>query len=95
MWQRFVPTGTLSLGYTADATADALGDASAGDGVGRGGVAATLATADEGFAALGGEGVHAATVIATNAPISPNRPRGNLKTSGDLTERLAEGNVLD
>jgi hypothetical protein len=75
---------------------DGLGDGSAGGGVGIGGVAAGLMErVGDGFRALDGVGVQAASVIATNPTARPYRTRGTSKTSDDLTERLAERNELD
>ena len=74
VWQRAVPAGIGSLGYTVgDGAAARLGEASAGDGVGAARVAGGLTVGvGDGFTAVGDEGVHAATIIATTQATSPN-----------------------
>jgi len=75
--------------------ADGVGDGSAGEGVGAETATAGLVeTVGDGFIAVGGEGVHAAAVIAISAATSQNRQRGTSGTSDDLTNGLPEGNAL-
>ena len=76
--------------------ADGVGGGSLGDGVGvETGVAALIEPVGDDFAAVGGEGLHAAVKIASNPATTVNHPRGTSHTSHDLTRRLSEGNALD
>ena len=79
VWQRLVPAGIGSLAYTmGEIAADKVGEAWAGGRVGPGTVTEGLATVCDGFTALVGEGVHAATASAANPVTSPNRPWGTI-----------------
>jgi hypothetical protein len=81
VWQRDVPAGIASLGYTVgEGMADGVGAASAGEGVGvECGMSGTLETVTDGFVEAGGEGVHEARTIAIIPMTSPNRPRPTLQ----------------
>jgi len=76
--------------------ADGVGGGSPGDGVGvETGAAALIERVGDGFAAVGGEGLHAAAKIASNPATTANHRRGTSHTSHDLTWGLSERNALD